>query len=103
MDRCPTCHRRMKRSNQANRSYWLILHEMAGALKPGGVVYSAEQYHVYYRSRFLGCDDHLLPNGKTVSIPRSTADLDVEEFSAYLTQVEADAAERGVFLADLAA
>jgi hypothetical protein len=31
-------------------------------------------------------------------VPLSTADLSVEEFSAYLDAVEADAAERGVYL-----
>jgi hypothetical protein len=71
---------------------------MAAKLIPGGQAYSAEQYHTYYKSRFLGCDDVTLPNGRTLAIPRSTADLDVAAFSAYFDQVQADAAERGVYL-----
>jgi hypothetical protein len=66
-----------------------------------GVRYSADQFHIYYKSRFLGCDDMMLPNGRTISIPRSTAGLDVAEFAAYFDAVQADCAERGVYLADL--
>lgn len=99
--RCPACHRRIKRSNPANARYWLLLHELAAKLKPGGQAYSAEAFHTYYKSRFLGCDDVRLPNGKTLTIPRSSADLDVAEFADYTGKVEADAAERGVYLADM--
>jgi len=35
-----------------------------------------------------------------VTIVRSSADLDVDAFSDYMTKVEAWAAERGVFLED---
>lgn len=98
MDRCPTCHRKHKRSSQANRLYWSLLYKMADTLKPGGQHYSAEHFHLYYRGRFLGCDDYSLPNGKTMTVARSTANLDVTEFNEYLTQVEADAAERGIYL-----
>lgn len=42
-----------------------------------------------------------MPNGKTLTIPRSTANLDVAEFSAYFDAVQADCAERGVYLADM--
>ena len=99
--RCPTCHRRIKRSNPANARYWLLLHELADKLRPGGQAYSAEQFHTYYKSRFLGCDEMKLPNGKTLILPRSSADLDSGEFAAYAGRVEADAAERGVYLADM--
>lgn len=80
--------------------YWALLHLCAAKLADGK--FSAEQFHAYYKSRFLGCDDIPMPNGKTLTIPRST-NLDVAEFSAYFDQVQADAAERGVFLADMEA
>ena len=80
--------------------YWALLHLMA-ARQWGGQSFSADAMHNYYKSRFLGCDDVALPNGKTLTIPRSTAALDVGEFSAYFDQVQADAAERGVYLADM--
>lgn len=102
-DRCPGCGRRKTRSNPANAMYWSLLHLMAEKLRPGGIAYSAEQFHTYYKSRFLGCDDIQMPNGKTLTIPRSTANLDVAEFSDYFDAVQADAAERGVHLSELPA
>lgn len=103
MNRCPTCGRRNKRRNPQNAVYWALLHMLAEQLRPGGVTYSAEQFHTYYKSRFLGCDDIPMPNGKTLTIPRSTANLDVAEFSDYFDAVQADAAERGVHLSELPA
>ena len=63
-----------------------------------GETYSAESFHKYYAGKILGCEDVRLPNGKTLQIPRSTADLDVAEFSEYFDAVQADANERGVYL-----
>ena len=100
VDRCPTCHRRIKRSTQANRLYWLLPHEIAESVKPGAQAYGAEVWHTWAKSRFLGCDDVKLPSGKVLSIPRSSADLDAAEFADYVGKVEAWAAERGVYLAD---
>ncbi len=98
MSRCPTCGRKQKRSSDANARYWLLLHKIAATLKPDGKSYSPEQFHTYYKSRFLGCDDVPMPNGKTLTIPRSTAGMDSPDFARFQEQVEADAAERGVYL-----
>ncbi len=57
-----------------------------------------ETLHLYYKLRFLGGDEHTLPNGKTILLPHSTADLDTAAFSDYMTQVEADLNERDIFL-----
>lgn len=97
-DRCPACHRRMTRTTQANARYWLLLHAIADKVRPGGNAYSADQWHVYCKSRWLGCDDVTLPNGKTLSLPRSTAGLDVAEFNDYMGRIEAWAGERDVWL-----
>lgn len=96
-DRCPTCGRKHKRRNPQNAYYWLLLHKMAER-EWAGQRFSAEAMHIYYKTRFLGADDVTMPNGKTLTLPRSTADLDVAEFSAYFDAVQADAAERGVYL-----
>ncbi len=101
--RCPTCHRLQKRSHPQNALYWSLLHMIAEKVKPGGLSYSADVWHTYCKSRWLGCDDIALPNGKVLSQPRSTASLDVAEFGDYFTQVSAWAAERGVYLEDLVA
>jgi hypothetical protein len=102
-ERCPTCKRKMKRSSEANRRYWLLLHMAAQKLKPEGVQYSAETFHVYYKLRFLGGDDIKLPNGKVIVMPKSSADLDKTEFHDYVTQVEQDLNERGVYLDEIPA
>ena len=100
VDRCPTCKRRLTRSNESNRKYWALLHAMAEKLHPRGHVYAAETYHLWAKSKFLGCTDHVLPNGKTLVIPHSTANLDQDQFNKYLDQVEAFANEHGCWLED---
>lgn len=100
VDRCPLCKRRQTRSSEANRRYWALLHVMAEKLQPQGQAYSADQWHLYCKSRWLGADDVKLPNGKVIVIPRSTADLDTSAFNDYMTAVEAWANERNCYLED---
>ena len=97
-DRCPACRQKLRRSNPQNALLWLLYHKMAANLTPNGQKYSPEAYHTYYKSKFLGCQDMTLPNGKTIPIPNSSADLDVAEFSEFYGKVEADAAEHGIYL-----
>ena len=98
--RCPTCHRRHKRSTQANARYWLLLHALADGMKVRGELFSAETWHLYLKSKFLGAVDHKLPSGKTLTIVNSTADLDVAQFSDYLDKVQAWASEHDIWLED---
>ena len=95
---CKECMRPFKRGTDSNRKYWLLLHFISEKLPVKEQTYSADQWHLYMRSRFLGCDDMTLPNGKTMTIPKSTADLDVSEFSTYYDQVSHWAAEHDVWL-----
>lgn len=76
---------------------------MADRLRPRGQAFSAETWHLWAKTRFLGADDHVLPNGKTLVIPHSTAGLDVAEFSDYMTAVESWANEHDVYLEDIPA
>lgn len=101
--RCPTCKRLKKRGNGANRRYWLVLHLIADKLTPKGQAYSAETWHVWFKQRFLGCDEVKMPNGKVIQIPKSTADLDTQEFQEYVMRVEEFGMEHGVYLEDLSA
>lgn len=89
-----------KRSQQANRRYWELLHQISDHLKPQGEYYAAKVWHEYLKERFLGADDMKLPNGKVHSIPRSTASLDTAEFNDYMTRCEAWANDKGVFLVE---
>lgn len=100
IERCPHCHQRLRRSNPQNARYWVLLHAMSEKLRPGGNQFSAETFHVWAKSKFLGCVDYRLPSGKTMTIPRSTADLDAAEFSEFMTRVEEFANNAGVFLED---
>lgn len=99
-DRCPTCRRRLTRTHQANARYWLLLHKLSDGLKPDGVTYSAETWHRYCASRFLGNDEFVLPNKKLMLIPKSTSALDVDQFGDYMDACEAFANERNVWLDD---
>ena len=99
-DRCPTCKRRMKRSHPQNARLWLLYHTIAEKIAPRGQAYSADQWHEFFKSRFLGCREVALPDGKTLQIPHSSAALDVAEFTDFMTQVEAWASERDVYLED---
>ncbi len=87
-----------KRSSEANRRLWALYAAMADKLRPGDKVYTPTQFHLYCREKFLGAVDHELPGGRLMTIPNSTADLSVDEFNDYMTQVEALAAEHGVWL-----
>lgn len=96
--RCPTCGRKTRRTTQANARYWVLLHAISEGIKPEGNTFSSESWHTYFKSKYLGCEETKLPNGKVFQIPQSTADLEKEEFTDYMTQVESWANERGVFL-----
>lgn len=99
MERCPTCHRKYRRSIPANSLYWRLLTLMAER-SWHGQTFSAEAFHEYYARKFLGAEDVTLPGGKVISVRKSTADLDAAEFAEYFDRVQADAQERGVWLED---
>src|SRR5690349_8573904 len=102
VDRCPTCKRKRTRSSEANRRYWLLLHVISDKIKPQEQTYSADTWHVYMKQRYLGCVDTLMPNDKTVSVPRTTTELDTQEFNEYMLKVELWAGEHGCYLEDMA-
>lgn len=99
--RCPTCHRLKRRSNDANRRYWLLIHVIAEKLKPQGNAYSPDAWHEWFKQRYLGADEVKLPNGKVIQIRHSTADLDTAEFNEYMAKVEQWGIEHDVFLEEL--
>lgn len=96
--RCKACGRRKTRSTPANARYWLLLHLIAEKLKPQGKIYSAENWHEYFKQRYLGADDIDLPNGLTIHRGHSTTNLDVSEFSDFMMKVETWAGEHEVWL-----
>jgi hypothetical protein len=93
----------MTRTVSQNALYWGLLNLMSEKIHPRGQTFSPDTFHLWAKSKFLGCVDHVLPSGKTLTIPNSTAALDTQQFSDYLDKVQAFAAERGVYLADMEA
>lgn len=94
-----------KRSSEQNRRYWAILGEISEGIpvnddRRGAVYYEPKAWHLYFRQKYIGCDDTLMPNGKTVTEPISTTTLDVGEFAEYMTQIEAWAASRGLLFSE---
>lgn len=86
---------RAQRSTQANKRYWAILNQIADDAWLDGRKFSTQAWHAWFAAKFIGCED--LPGGGTVAI--STTTLNVEEFAAYMTRIEAFAAtELGVEL-----
>jgi hypothetical protein len=102
-ERCPTCRRKLKRSSEANRRYWLLLHVIAEKVKPDGQQYSAETWHTYWKLKLIGGNDVTMPNGKVIVVAKSSAELDKGEFHDFVIQVEQWANERGVYLDELVA
>ncbi len=102
LSRCPACGRKETRSTQANRRYWSLLTAASEKLRPGGQQYGVEAFHIYYKTRFLGAEEVMLPNHEIAVVTNSSADLEPEDFAVYMEQVEADLAERGVYLPEAA-
>ena len=88
-----------KRSTEQNRRLWAILNEVA-EVPVQGVMYSAESWATYFKSKFIGCEEIPLPNGQVINRPISTTTLDKSAFSEYMTQIEAWAAQHGILLTD---
>jgi hypothetical protein len=97
-DRCPACGRRETRSSEANRRYWQLVCRVSEGYTPDGRTFSPEVWHEQFKRHWLGKRDFTLPSGETISITRSTADLSTDEFSDFMTAVEAWANSRNVYL-----
>ena len=52
------------------------------------------------RDRWLGYTEFRKPDGSMITVLRSTADLEVDEMTAFMDEVERYAATRGVYLVD---
>ena len=89
-----------KRTGAQNRILWALYSLIADQLKVKGAVYSPSIWHVYLTTRYLGCNDITLPNGKVLTMPVSTTGLTKEEFSEYFDRVMVWSAEHGVVLPD---
>jgi hypothetical protein len=82
-----------KRSTQQNSFYWKARMEViADQAWVNGRQFSKEAWHEYYAEKFCPRKELTLPTGEIKSVRISTTDMKVAEFSAYIQQIEADAA-----------
>ena len=90
---------RKARSNEQNKRYWALLGEIA-AHPVDGQRFAADSWHEFFKGKFIGKEEVRMPWGETYNRPISTTTLDVGQFSDYMTQIEAWAAERGILLGE---
>ena len=76
----------------------MLIHRIAEQVKVRGNGYAPDIWHEWAKSRWIGCKDLTLPDGRTITVPKSSANLDVSEFNEYMTAVEVWAGEQGVYL-----
>lgn len=86
--------------------YWIRLKEISEQAYIGGRRYSDDVLHEHFKREFLPDETSkgvqkwtYLPSGERV-LKMGTGDLNVSEFAAYLTQVEAFGAGLGVMFTD---
>jgi len=87
---------RKKRSVEANARYWSIVSAIAHGMaeQMDGEYHHPEVWHEWLATRFLG----VVPGPFGDPVRKSTARLNTSDFSEYMEEVEAWAAEQGVLL-----
>lgn len=84
-----------KRTVSQNSRYWAILTEIGQQIKVNDQEYSPETWHEYFKAKLIG-KDTILIDGEAEVIAKSSAKLEVQEFTDYMTQVEVWGIEHGV-------
>lgn len=72
-----------KRSIDQNARYWALLTEIGEQVEVGGKRFNRDVWHEWMKDRFAPKID-----GPTGLLPASTAQMNVEQFNAYMTEVE---------------
>lgn len=98
---CPHCGQRPRRSLPQNKRLHALFTELAANVKGADDLYHpAPWWKVMCRDRWLGYEEFRKPDGSMITVLRSTADLEVDEMTAFMDEVERYAATRGVYLID---
>lgn len=83
-----------KRTSAMNRRYWgPVLKQIAEQAWVDGRQHKAEVWHEHFARTFGFLDEVVLPYGEIVTKRKSTTDMTVTEFSEYMANVEAFAAQ----------
>jgi hypothetical protein len=84
-----------KRNAEQNRFYWgAVLKQIAEQAWVNGAQFDKDTWHEYFARQFGVCEDVTLPDGEIVSRRKSTTQMSVGEFSAYINSVQAYAANQ---------
>lgn len=83
-----------QRNVQQNRFYWgAVLKQISEAAWVDGKQYDKDTWHEYFARKFGVLDELILPDGEIITRRKSTTQMSVGEFSTYLNDVQAYAAE----------
>ena len=86
--------KKRNRSLAQNRIAHMWFNEIAEFVREHyGQAYPAEAFKEWLKATYLGQEVHTMPNGQVVAYTRHTSDLSVEEFTHFLEQVDAWAAQ----------
>lgn len=85
-----------KRSTEQNKRLWALYREIADNVWVDGRKFDQDTWHEYFKRRFIGCTERVLPDGGTETRGISTKTLNTAEMAEYQTRIEAWAAEQGV-------
>jgi hypothetical protein len=97
--KCPTCGRLPTRSLPQNARLHKLFTEIAANVKAkDGLMHEPMWWKVMSKHQWLGYDEYLMPDGKTIYQLKSTASLDVEALTEFMNEVERYAASKGVWL-----
>lgn len=80
------------RTIEQNKRLWKIYNELSMGVWVDGKQFGADVWHEYFKRRFLGCDDLILPDGTQSTITHSTTKLNTQEMAEYQNQIQAWAA-----------
>jgi NinB protein len=99
--KCPTCGQVKRRSNPQNARLHLLFGEIAEKVKAkDGLYHPLQWWKCMLVDRYLGYDEYLRPDGKTLYVMKHTSNLNVEELNQFMERCEKFAAERNVWLQD---
>lgn len=100
-ERCQCCGQVKRRTLPQNARLHKLFTEIAANVKAkDGLYHPAMWWKTMCKAEWLGFDEFQRPDGETIYVLKSTANLDVEELNEFMNQVEKYAAERGVWLSD---
>ena len=83
-----------KRNSEQNKRYWkAVLEQISQQVWLDGQQFSKDAWHEHYAEKFGVKEEIRMPDGGLKLRRKSTTEYKVREFSDYMTQVEADAAQ----------